>query len=65
MRETPWAVYCYNGCNGAGLVFLSEAEYTAQMMRPDSLWRCPQCGGEASWSDSNYEKHMEAEADKP
>lgn len=61
VTETPWAVYCREGCQRGKLIYLSEREYEAQMLRPDSLWRCPQCGEEAVWSDANYERHMEGQ----
>lgn len=45
---TDYAVMCDEGC---GLVFLTEQQYIHQMERPDSLWRCPKCGGGAEWDD--------------
>ncbi len=51
--ETPWAVICPKH----GQVFLPEAEYIAQMNRPDKLWECL-CGRDAEWDDENYDKHM-------
>lgn len=27
----------------------------AQLNRPNALWRCPQCGGDARWDDDIYE----------
>ena len=44
---TPWAVYC----NSCGLQFLTQKQYTQQLMRADSLWRCPVCGDDAYWDD--------------
>jgi hypothetical protein len=50
---TPWAVLC----QAHGQVFLTEAEYDRQLMRPDSVWECPRagCSHFARWDDDNYE----------
>lgn len=39
-----------------GLVEIDEQEYMRQMMRPDSLWCCPNCGSTASFDDTYFEK---------
>ena len=49
--QTPWAVICPDH----GQVFLTDAEYDAQMDKPDSLWTCPLCGKPSEWDDHNYE----------
>jgi len=56
MKETPWAVWCYAERK---TVCLTEEEYGRQIMRANSLWSCPDCGGKADWDDEHYEKHME------
>lgn len=58
LTPTPYAVYCLAGCR-VGLIYLTYEEYIRQMERPDDLWRCPICRGEAEWSDTNYELMME------
>lgn len=59
---TPYAVLCtegfIEGTEGCGLVYMTEACYEAQVMRPNSLWRCPRCGNSAQWDDDNYEKAL-------
>lgn len=67
-QPTPYAVTCLGidpTCGGGpcqeGLVFLTKEEYVSQLMNAWSTWRCPQCGGDASWSDENYEKYLEEE----
>lgn len=57
--ETPYAVRCRYGC---GLQFLTHDDYVAQMCRPDSLWRCPSCGDDASWDDDSQCMTMAEEA---
>lgn len=42
-------------CDEHGLVFLTGEEYTFQMNRPNSRWRCSSCGEEACWHDEYYE----------
>lgn len=45
-----------------GVVDLTEAEYSAQMSRPDSLWYCPNCGSTASFDDDYFEsQHFDNE----
>lgn len=53
--ESPWAVVCPEH----NLQYLTRKDYDFQMSRPDSLWKCPQCGRDSWWSDENYEKYME------
>lgn len=53
---TPYRVICRYGCGGS---FLTEEEYTRQMYRPNSLWQCPRCKGDANWDDDNYEKYYD------
>ena len=66
---TPWAVHCQGidplcgvGPCTNGPVYLTEEEYDCQMNSPDSLWRCPRCGGDACWDDDIYEAAMDAAA---
>ena len=35
---------------------LSQEMYRAEMMRPDSRWSCPQCGGVADFDDALWEE---------
>lgn len=49
---TPYAVLCRVRC---GRVFLTAAQYAAQMDRPNSLWLCPTCGQDAEWDDECQE----------
>lgn len=56
-ETTPWAVSCFN----CGQVFLTRAEYLAQMSNPDALWKCTICGEHACFDDDNYEACMESE----
>lgn len=60
--RTPYAVRCIETfdvgkppCNGGELIYLTSESYDAQMSMPDARWKCPMCGGAASWSDSNFE----------
>lgn len=39
-----------------GLVALTNDQYMAQMMRPDSLWCCPNCGSTAHYDDNESER---------
>lgn len=58
--ETPYAVWCtglMEEVPSCGKQFLSEEEYDRQMSRPNSMWRCPACGAEATWDDEHYERH--------
>ncbi len=59
---TPWAVICPNlaGMLAAagnvhdaslGVVFLSEAQYVAQLISDGEGWKCPGCGADAEWDD--------------
>jgi hypothetical protein len=50
-KQTPWAVICREHRQ----VFLTDAEYDAQMDNPDAVWKCPLCGHNAEWDDDNYE----------
>lgn len=59
MTTTPYAVICREH----GQQFLTEEQYSAQLMRPDSYWECPICGSHSEWDDDNYEEHMYANED--
>jgi hypothetical protein len=50
------AVVC---CKNCGDVVLTDEQYNTQINNPDLLWQCPQCGGEAQWSDDNYEAYVD------
>lgn len=39
-----------------GKVDIDAKEYERQMMRPDSTWRCPECGAEAWFDDERFEE---------
>jgi len=55
--RTPWAVHCFGDDGpGHGLVYLTTNEYDNQMIRVNSLWKCPLCGIRAEWDDDNYEE---------
>jgi hypothetical protein len=53
-EPTPYAIICYEHSQ----VFLTLEEYSYQMSRPDSLWKCPLCGEVADWDDDNYELYL-------
>jgi hypothetical protein len=53
--ETHWAVLCPRH----GRVFLTRAEYNAQMAAAHLGWICPLDGLPAPWDDENYDKHSE------
>jgi hypothetical protein len=70
----PYAI----ACPIHGRVFLTEADYDAQMARPDSHWECPAmdshpdrfgpCGAPSAFDDDNYEHYMDGDReddDKP
>lgn len=54
--ETPFAVTCRTH----GLVYLTHAEYLAQLDDVGGLWRCPLDGTVAEWNDANYEARIES-----
>ncbi len=41
-------------CNGGKPLELTEAEYSAQLFKPDCLWECPGCGEAAEWDDDSF-----------
>ena len=51
--ETPWAVICPQH----GKQYLTGEQYDDQMMKADSYWLCPVCGGHSEWDDDNFETH--------
>jgi len=60
---TPYAVHCVETfdvgkppCNGGDLIYLTAEGYDSQMSMPDARWKCPRCGGQAIWSDDNFEE---------
>lgn len=53
--RTPYAVLC----DDHGQQFLTEVEYSKQLLRPDSLWMCPRCGESAHWDDDEYDATLE------
>lgn len=58
-EPTPWAVICREH----GKQYLTGEQYDDQMMKADSYWACPICGGHSSWDDDNYEAHIFNEED--
>ena len=64
-KPSPWAVICHGPWDmaggGCGKVYLTEAEYMAQMSVPTKTWRCPECRYEADWDDDNYEASFPAD----
>lgn len=46
-------------CPSCGRQSLSEDEYAYQMSKPDSLWKCPNCGGNAWFNDDVYEANFQ------
>lgn len=64
---TPRAVYCAGdnipGQKSCGLVFLTDEEHHAQMMRPNHGWHCPKCLSSANWDDECQETNPPEEAD--
>ncbi len=56
-NTTPWAVICREH----GKQYLTSEQYDAQMMKPDSYWLCPICGGHSSWDDDNYDNYYNEE----
>jgi len=59
--KSPYAVLCDHDEGETERVYLTEAQYNAQMKKPDSLWRCPHCGLSADWDDDNYENYINEE----
>lgn len=53
LTPTPYAVLCPQH----GQQFLTDDEYSRQLCRPDSRWKCPVegCGRISGWDDDNYE----------
>lgn len=49
--RTPWAVHCKQH----GLVYLTEEEYSRQLMMPDYTWVCPLDGKVAHFSSTNFD----------
>jgi hypothetical protein len=62
-KPTPYAVICsgdpYPQCNDGKPIYLTDACYRVQMMRPDDRWKCPRCGGLAEFDDDTFEYWME------
>ena len=52
-HPTPWAVICPQH----GKQYLTGEQYDDQMMKADSYWFCPVCGGHSEWDDDNFETH--------
>lgn len=64
MADIAAYVTCFGG-HGHGIPAcgsqpLTEAQYLAQMDRPDSAWHCPMCGGLAEFDDYKSEQLWEA-----
>jgi hypothetical protein len=60
-RDHPFAaVRCQGdsveGQKACGLVELTLAQYERQMMAPNSLWCCPNCGSTATYDDARSEQ---------
>jgi len=43
-------------CRLHGNVDIDQANYDAQMARPNSLWRCPKCGMDCDFDDERFEE---------
>lgn len=43
-------------CHFHHKVDIDKDEYMKQMMRPDSLWICPECGSPSEFDDDRYEE---------
>jgi len=46
-------------CRSCGRQTISYDNYSAQMDRPDSYWRCPICNDEAEFDDAYYEMNFD------
>jgi hypothetical protein len=53
---SPYRVICRGGC---GPVNLTDEEYSRQLARPNQLWMCTKCGGDAYWDDTWYEGFLD------
>lgn len=62
MKEDPHAtVYCHREQRSVPLTY---EQYKAQMLRPDSTWKCPHCGGEAEFDQEYWElRHYPPDGD--
>jgi hypothetical protein len=60
-RPEPYTTPYQVECEDHGMVALTEAEYDAQMMRPNARWACPECGRRAAFDDANWEGFMALE----
>lgn len=67
VERTPYGVFCVETfdvgkppCNDGKIIYMTAECYDQQMGAPDSKWRCPRCGGEAHWSDDNYESYFDS-----
>ena len=50
-------------CNNCGTVELSQENYQYQMSRPNMLWQCPKCRGNAMWNEEVYESNFDHDDD--
>ena len=50
-KATPWAVICVQH----GQVFLTEDEYSLQLLEADLGWFCPLCERAAEFDDENFD----------
>ena len=54
-EPTQYAV----GCVLDGKVYLTHDEYSRQLGHANATWKCPICGGRATWDDDHYEDWQE------
>lgn len=45
-------------CNQGNPIHMTKEEYTDQMHKPNSPWKCPMCGGKAQWDDITYKLYI-------
>lgn len=55
MSDNQYAVICKR----CGVRALTEDEYDDEMLKCESDWTCPTCGGKAEWDDDCLETRGE------